>query len=160
MKSRKLLPVLLWCFVAGSEAAEESIAFRNVHVVPMDEERVLRDYTVVVSGERIQAVGPAADVAIPEGARVVEGGGRYLLPGLAEMHAHVPGPLDRRYLEEVLFLYVANGVTTARGMLGQPAHLDLRGRLERHEVLAEAGYTRARARTSCGASTAQTGYPA
>ena len=56
------------------------------------------------------------------------------MPGLAEMHAHVPSG-DAGYVEEVLFLYVANGVTTARGMLGTPAHLTLRERIARHELL-------------------------
>src|SRR5690606_17660036 len=102
---------------------------------------VLPAQTVVVRGERIATIGPAASVATPPGARVIDGGGRYLVPGLAEMHAHVPGGADARYLEEVLFLYVANGVTTARGMLGEPSHLALRERIQRHEVLGPRLYT-------------------
>jgi hypothetical protein len=121
--------------LATSAAAQEVTAFRNVSVIPMDTERVLDAQTVVVRGERIESIGPAAGVQIPTGARVIDGTGRYLVPGLAEMHAHVPQADDARYVEEVLFLYVANGVTTARGMLGAPAHLQLRERLARHEVL-------------------------
>ena len=96
---------------------------------------MLREQTVVVADGRIQAVGANDETQIPTGATVIDGGGRYLVPGLAEMHAHVPGANDRDYAEEVLFLYVANGITTARGMLGQPVHLELRAELERHEVL-------------------------
>src|SRR5690606_27999911 len=122
---------------AAQTAAPAVTVFRNVTVIPMDspQPRMLADQSVVVRGERIATIGAAADIAIPAGARVIEGRGRYLLPGLAEMHAHVPGASDPRYLEEVLFLYVANGVTTARGMLGEPSHLRLRERLLRHEVL-------------------------
>jgi imidazolonepropionase-like amidohydrolase len=57
------------------------------------------------------------------------------------MHAHVPQAGDERYVEEVLFLYVANGVTTARGMLGAPEHLEIRARLQRHELLGPRLYT-------------------
>lgn len=134
MIHRIALTLLGYC-LAASANAQDAFVFRDVNVLPMDDERVLEGYTVVVSDERIQAVGPAGEVEIPAGAKSIEGAGRYLLPGLAEMHAHVPGPGDRQYLEEVLQLYVANGVTTARGMLGHPAHLELREQLRRHEVL-------------------------
>ena len=115
--------------------------FRNVSVIPMDSERVLDAQTVVVRGERIESVGAASGAQIPAGARVIDGTGRYLVPGLAEMHAHVPTDEDQRYVEEVLFLYVANGVTTARGMLGAPEHITLRERLAKHEVLGPRLYT-------------------
>jgi imidazolonepropionase-like amidohydrolase len=127
--------------LAGAAAhAQEVTVFRNVNVIPMDSERVLASQTVVVRGERIESVEEASRAQIPAGARVVDGTGRYLVPGLAEMHAHVPEG-DARYVEEVLFLYVANGVTTARGMLGAPAHLTLRERLAKHEVLGPRLYT-------------------
>jgi imidazolonepropionase-like amidohydrolase len=122
-------------------AAQDVTVFRNVSVVPMDSERVLEAQTVVVRGERIESIGPAASAEIPPGARLIDGTGRYLVPGLAEMHAHVPGGGDSRYVEEVLFLYVANGVTTARGMLGEPSHLELREQIARHEVLGPRLYT-------------------
>ena len=135
MYHRVLLAALAFCVAAAPAAAQDVIAFRGVNVVPMDEERVLENQSVIVRGGSIESIGPAASTAIPSGAAVVEGNGRYLLPGLAEMHAHVPGRGDPDYVEEVLLLYVANGVTTARGMLGDPSHLELRERLERHEVL-------------------------
>jgi imidazolonepropionase-like amidohydrolase len=119
---------------AAPTDAQDVTAFRNVNVIPMDSQRVLAGQTVIVRGARIESVGEASRAQIPPGARVIDGTGRYLVPGLAEMHAHVPEG-DERYVEEVLFLYVANGVTTARGMLGAPVHLALRERIERHEVL-------------------------
>jgi imidazolonepropionase-like amidohydrolase len=110
-------------------------AFVDVSVIPMDRERVLERQTVLVRGDRIVELGPAAQVRVPDRAVRVDGRGRFLIPGVAEMHAHVPGGNDPRALERVLLLYVANGVTTIRGMLGQPAHLALRDRLARGEVL-------------------------
>lgn len=122
---------------AGQSPAAEVTVFRNVAVIPMDspQPRVLPAQSVVVRDGRISAIGPAAGIVPPPGARVIDGAGRYLVPGLAEMHAHVPGGEDARYQQEVLFLYVANGVTTVRGMLGEPSHLALRERIRRHEVL-------------------------
>ena len=69
----------------------------------------LPDMTVIVSGGKIVAVGKADDVPIPEGALVVDGTGRYLIPGLWDMHAHVTS-------EALLPLFLGNGVTGVRHM--------------------------------------------
>ncbi len=119
----------------GSESVRDAVAFVDVRVVPMDEERILDGYTVVVRDGRIAEMGPAASVTPPSGATVVEGTGRYLMPGLAEMHGHIPGGQDVRYAENVLFLYVSNGVTTVRGMAGAALHLELRDRVASGELL-------------------------
>lgn len=108
-------------------------AFVNVTVIPMDAERVVPDQTVIVRDGRITAVGPAGTTAVPDAAVRINGRGRFLIPGLAEMHAHVPS--DPEYAREVLFLYMAHGVTTIRGMLGHPNHLALREQLNAGEVL-------------------------
>lgn len=111
-------------------------AFVNVTVVPMDTERLLPDHTVVVQDGRIVAVGPSRSVRVPRGARRVDARGKFLMPGLSEMHAHIPGgnaPPGEQ--ERVLQLYVANGVTIIRGMLGHPSHLLLRDRAARDELV-------------------------
>lgn len=116
--------------------------FTNVHVISMSpdtqttaEGPVLRDQAVIIAGDRIEAVMPMTDFdAQAENASgtqtVIDGQGRYLMPGLAEMHGHVP-PLqhDRqpaRYLDDTLFLYLAGGITTVRGMLGHADQLQLK----------------------------------
>lgn len=110
-------------------AAASTTAFVNVTVVPMDRERSLPGQTVVVRYGRIVAVGPVARTAVPAGATRIDGRGKFLLPGLAEMHGHVPPPsAPAQTTEDVLFLYVANGITTVRGMLGAPGQLALRER--------------------------------
>ena len=111
--------------------------FDQVHVLPMtsaageEEQLVLRDQRVLVQGDRIVAVGNVTDIAIPDGAQVIDGEGRYIMPGLAEMHGHVPPLADfsgvpKRYLDDVLTLYLAGGVTTVRGMLGHDRQLQLK----------------------------------
>lgn len=113
-------------------AAEGAIAFEDVSVLPMEgDEPVLESQTVVVRDGRIADVGGADEVSAPEGARIIEGEGRYLLPGLAEMHAHLPGPdAEAEEIEDLFSLYLANGVTTLRGMLGSPNHLEVRDEIE------------------------------
>jgi imidazolonepropionase-like amidohydrolase len=124
---------------AGAHAADDGagvIAFTNVTVVPMDRERVLPRHTVLVRDGQIEGMGPSVSVRPPAAATVIDGTGRYLMPGLAEMHAHVPGPqASRAVLEQIMFLYVANGATTIRGMLGAPTQLALRAEIERGELL-------------------------
>jgi imidazolonepropionase-like amidohydrolase len=120
---------------SGQLPSRGDYAFTNVNVIPMDSERVLADQTVVVRNGRITALGPAASVQVPAGATRVDGSGRYLLPGLAEMHGHIPGA-NAASAEDVLFLYVAAGATTVRGMQGHPAQLELKRRAEAGEIIA------------------------
>jgi len=116
--------------------AAGTFAFVDVSVLPMDRDRVLSGQTVLVRDGRITAVGPSASVQVPPDAQRIDGRGKYLMPGLAEMHAHVLGPAQPQELNrDIMFLYVANGVTTIRAMLGAPNQLVLRGQLQKGEVL-------------------------
>jgi len=121
-------------------AAGAPTAFVNANVVPMTGEVVLRGRTVIVEDGRISATGAVEATVVPDGARIVDGTDRYLMPGLAEMHGHVPGS-DSPGLERVLTLYAVNGVTSVRGMLGQPSHLRLRAELAAGERLGPRLYT-------------------
>lgn len=118
----------------GPASTDEATAFVGVTVLPMDSERTLEGQTVLIRGDRIVEVGPADSVEVPAGARVIEEDGKYLLPGLAEMHGHIPPPeAPVEYVENVLFLYVSNGVTTVRGMLGAAGQLEVRERVRSDE---------------------------
>jgi hypothetical protein len=124
----KRILTLLVTVLAVDAALAAPTAFFNVNVIPMTEEQVMAAQTVIVENGVITVIGPVDAVPIPEGTQVVDGTDRYLLPGLAEMHAHVPG--DDEEIDRVLTLFAANGVTTIRGMLGRPAHLALREELQ------------------------------
>jgi imidazolonepropionase-like amidohydrolase len=126
----------------GPEATKTPItAFVNVNVVPMDRERVIENQTVIVREGRITEIGPANKIKVPDGATRIDGSGKYLMPGLAEMHGHVPPPsAPKAYMEAVLFLYAANGVTTVRGMLGATNQLALRDRANRGEIVSPTLY--------------------
>lgn len=118
------------CATTGSGAQQQPLVIRNVTVIPMDTEQVLSGQTVVVRDGRIEAMG--TNVASPAGATMVDGSGRYLIPGLAEMHAHVGGAAGN---PRILTLNAVHGITTARGMLGAPAHLALRDSLDQGLIL-------------------------
>jgi imidazolonepropionase-like amidohydrolase len=130
------LLILAMVTISSTRAADPVVAFVNVNVVPMDRDRVVAGQTVVVGDGRIAGVGPAASTTVPAGAVRVDGQGKYLMPGLAEMHGHVPPPNQpAQYIEDVLFLYFANGVTTVRGMQGAPGQLELRDRVNKGELV-------------------------
>ena len=121
-------------------ANQNLTAFRNVSVIPMTgESRLLSNQTVIVKNGRIEAIGK--DLSIPAKAVTVDGTGLYLIPGLAEMHGHVPPPsADAQLVEDTLFLYVANGITTVRGMLGAPGQLALRERAATGSIISPTLY--------------------
>lgn len=118
-----------------AQAAEPPVLFRNATLITMDEPAVLERHDLLVQDGRIARIAAAGRIAPPAQATVVDAAGRFLMPGLAEMHAHVPGPEPAGYAEDVLLLYLGHGLTTVRGMLGRPAHLVLRARLEHGELL-------------------------
>ncbi len=99
----------------------EPFALRNVTVVDTEGEQDLANATVLVRDGRIEAVGLAAEIQLPEGIRLVEGQGRFLIPGLWDMHAHVIRDAEQLQLP----LYVAHGVTGLRDMLSWPDDSDV-----------------------------------
>ena len=127
---------------SSAQQSDAPVAFVNVSVIPMDRERVLTDQTVIVRGGRIVEIGPAASIAIPAGTTRVEARGKFLIPGLAEMHGHIPGGnAPDEVVDRALQLYAFNGITTVRGMLGHPRHLELRARAARNEIISPTIYT-------------------
>jgi hypothetical protein len=110
------------------------IVFTDVAVIPMDRQRVLEGQNVVVQGGRIAAIGAAATMLPPPGAMRIDGRGKYLMPGIAEMHAHVPGEQNPQAVD-IMALYVLTGATTIRGMNGTPFQHELRRRIEANEIL-------------------------
>jgi len=135
---RRVLSIAAALFLAGSPALAQSneVAFVNTSVLVMDRERVLDDHTVLIRNGIIQEVAPSHRVAVPEGATVIDGRDLFLMPGLADMHAILPGPGDSDgWVADVLFLYLANNVTVVRDAVGTPNHLSLKRRVRDGEIL-------------------------
>jgi hypothetical protein len=99
-----------------AQYAAPPIAFTHVTVLTMADSQALVNQTVVISGNRIVGLGPSATMTLPAGSRVIKASGKFLLPGLWDMHAHLPDDSTTRAL--MFPLYLANGVTGLRDMWG------------------------------------------
>lgn len=125
---------VLTCFLLAVPAIADTVVFRNVSVITMTSPKVLAKQTVIVKDGRIDSIAPKA--AVPKGAKVIDGTGRFLIPGLADMHVHVPAVEAKGGLmQDVLTMLVANGVTTTRGMLGSPGQLEIREKARKGQIV-------------------------
>jgi imidazolonepropionase-like amidohydrolase len=124
-----LAAALLLTAASPPPAEQGSLAIVGADVLPMTGSVALRDRTVIVRGDRIVAIGPAGSTRIPPGATRVPGRGLTLLPGLVDMHVHLPP--QSAATERALALMIAHGVTTARAMQSSAAHLESRAAIER-----------------------------
>ena len=124
------------------QKSEDIIVFQNVNLVPMTEEKIIENQTVIVKGRRILEVGSSNEVVIPEKSHIIDGTGCYLMPGLADLHAHIRVKSTRP-----LKLYLANGVTAIRNMdategpLGGAFILDWRSEIEAEQRIGPMIYT-------------------
>ena len=103
-----------WLLLSSAPLAGQSLAVSHVTVIDGSDSTPRPDQTVLIRGNRIVAVGPSRTVRIPKGTQLVPGQGRYLIPGLWDMHVHTDVPKGR----ELLGLYVANGVLGVRDLAG------------------------------------------
>ncbi len=119
---------------------DQPVAFVDVNVAPMDREQVLSGQTVVVRDGKIVELGSSDRVKVPVGALRIDGRGKYLMPGLADLHVHLLY-YNERHNAAMLKLYVANGVTTILNLTGTPHHLNLRAKIKSGELFGPELYT-------------------
>ena len=100
------------CAGDASPVASGTIAITHATVIDVTSSTRHADQTVIISGNRIAAVGPAGATRVPNGVRIVDGRGGFLIPGLWDMHVHTTGP----DADALLPIYVAHGVTGIRDM--------------------------------------------
>ena len=133
----KFILTTLIFFAASIVASAQTTAFVGVNVIPMDRERVLQNQTVIVKDGTIAQIGDAAKLKVPKDAVTVDGKGKYLMPGLVDMHTHLLSDSDEfpdSIAPDELRVMVANGVTTVRFMIGTPELLKLRTRSANGEI--------------------------
>jgi imidazolonepropionase-like amidohydrolase len=113
------------------------IAFTHVTVIDPASATVYPDSTVIVNHSKIDVVGPSSTTPIPPGAQIIDAAGKFLLPGLVDMHIHLTGAGEPTGSREFIFpLLVANGITTVRDMGGQISFLkQLRKEVDSHKRL-------------------------
>jgi hypothetical protein len=131
-----LFQILL--LTACSDSYETAI--ENVNLIDVRTGEIREGQNVYIEKGSIAEI---RSEALPAGvANSIDGTCKYLMPGLAEMHAHIPSPeWGRKDMDETLFLYLSNGITTIRGMLGHPVHLELRNRVENGQAVSPRVYT-------------------
>jgi len=129
----KVVTVIVFGLITTDTCIAATTVIVNVNVVPMNSDVVIAQQSVVVVDDKIATIGHVDTIPVPIGAAIIDGTDRFLIPGLAEMHAHVTST-DAWQVERLSTLFIANGVTTIRGMLGQPSHLTLREQLASGEV--------------------------
>jgi imidazolonepropionase-like amidohydrolase len=130
MTKFRLLPLLLLALSPVATAATPpALVLTHITVIDATGAAAKPDLTVVITGNRIAEIGSATTTHIPKGAQVIDATGKFLIPGLWDMHVHW-GQKD--YLP----LFLANGVTGIRIMWGDPEHLEWRRQVEAGELLA------------------------
>lgn len=134
----QLYLVLATLLALSSYASAQTTAFVGVNVIPMDRERVIANQTVVVKNGVIAEIGDSAKVKVAKDATVVDAKGKYMIPGLVDMHTHLMS--DDVFPDELatdeLKIMVANGVTTIRLMIGTPEQLVLRAKSAAGQIIA------------------------
>jgi imidazolonepropionase-like amidohydrolase len=111
---------------AETQPSQDSFAVLSTNVIPMNRDGVvLANHTVVIADSRIVTVAPSATATVPADMLQIDGRGKYLMPGLADMHVHL------EYFEDpsILGAFTANGVTTVRNMDGRPYLLEWKRRI-------------------------------
>ena len=122
--------------------ASRLVAFVNVNVIPMDKQRVLQKQNVIIRNGVIAEIGDANRIKIPRGAQRIDGTGKYLIPGLTDMHVHLftDDEFPDHLAEDEFKIMIAYGVTTIRLMIGTPEQLVLRRKSANEEILAPTIY--------------------
>jgi imidazolonepropionase-like amidohydrolase len=122
--------------------AQTQTAFVDVNVIPMDKERVLQHQTVIVRNGVITEIGDVKRIKIPAGAQRIDGAGKFLIPGLTDMHVHLftDDEFPDELAEDELRIMIAYGVTTIRLMTGTPEQLLLRRKSAAEEIVAPTIY--------------------
>ena len=128
-----LLAIAVFAMAATTVRAQSPIVIRNVTTVDVQTGSLRPAQTVIIEGTRTKTIGEAAQLATPKGARIVDGTGKFLIPGLWDMHVHATGPgVDRLFLP----VLVANGVTGVREMFGTFRwYADARAMAKRGEIV-------------------------
>ncbi len=128
MKKKSLLITLFYLLsslVSFAQDAKNKIAFVHVNVIPLTHEVVLKDQTVLVENDVITFVGKYSKDL--KNFTIVDGTNKFLIPGFADMHAHLPGFQSQSFPnEQYLLLNLSQGITAVRGMRGHPSQLEMR----------------------------------
>ena len=127
--------MIISCSQSQINFSESAVLFTNVNIVDVRDGIIKKDMFVVIDSGRIKHIANQVDNETAFSSRI-DGKGEFMLPGLAEMHAHIPSPpTSQLRTEHTLYLYMANGITTIRGMLGHASHLVLKQKVAKGDII-------------------------
>lgn len=133
--------LILACNEVQNTVSTTATLITDVAIIDVTNGEILKDRQIVVDSGKIKQISTTIENADTYATKI-DGNGKYVVPGLAEMHAHIPQPpTSEERTEDVLFLYLSNGITTIRGMLGHPTHLEFREKAKTGEVLSPRIFT-------------------
>jgi hypothetical protein len=115
---------------------DADVAITNVTVIDVERGRALPAYAVTIKGDRVITVAPTSRTQFGNTTRVIDGTGRYLIPGLWDMHAHLGGSGNPLLLE--LPLFTAHGITGLR-VMGSPREPALLARMRQLQTATATG---------------------
>lgn len=110
-KIHSLLLILLLPAMLAAQA--KPLVFTRVTVIDMVDAKPKTEMTVIVKGNRLAAIGKSSKIRVPKNAQVIDAGGKFLIPGLWDMHVHA---LRRERVDYFFRLFIASGVTGIRDM--------------------------------------------
>lgn len=128
--------LILFALIQAIALGAQTYAIRNVTLIPMDGNYLRSQQTVLIEKNQITQIGETSELDIPKRARIIDGTGKYLIPGLMDMHVHffTEQGIAPKYLPQETKIMLANGVTVARVMCGDSLYLDLKKRLARGRI--------------------------
>ncbi|NAS11638.1 amidohydrolase family protein [Poritiphilus flavus] len=133
--------IVISCNQAQEKSNPKGILISNINIVDVRNGVIRENRNIIIDSGKIMAIEQSVEDAT-KFKETIDGTGKFAVPGLAEMHAHIPSPnTSQERIEEVLFLYLSNGVTTIRGMLGHPSHLEMRSKAAAGELLSPRIFT-------------------
>ncbi|MEW7291470.1 amidohydrolase family protein [Aquimarina sp. 2304DJ70-9] len=132
---------IISCSQPQAQVSKTAVLIKDVNIINVVDGSILKNQYVVIDSGKIKNITDTIENADSYTTKI-NAEGKYLMPGLVEMHAHIPPPsVSKKRIEEVLFLYLSNGITTIRGMLGHPSHLELREKALGNQILSPRIFT-------------------
>jgi len=133
--------IFLLIIISCTKEKTDTISIENVNLIPMNEEVVLKQQRVVIKDGKIIRIERNSKKSDYNSKLVIDGTGKYLIPGLSEMHYHLRS--NKRGIEKDLKLMIANGITTARNMgeYSRQDHISIRNKIRSGELMGPNYYT-------------------
>ena len=131
-----LFTVLLFssCSNSKSTKVEDVFVLKNINLISMESDQVISNQSIVIKNSIIDYVGSLDDAQYPKNTKVIDGQGKFVIPGLSDMHMHIDHP-------DILKVNLAYGITTVMNYRGLSEHLILKEKAARNEIFSPNIYT-------------------